>query len=158
MVGGRHGEIAFPKTRPIAEIVLDAARVPASFFRIDEVEAVLLTLIETDIVEDKELGFRPEIGRVGHPGGCQIKLSLTRNVTRIAVVALLGDRIDHIRHHHQRRHLRERVQEVGAGIGNQQHVALVDRSPTPDGGPIHSEAFFKPSLGQLLNRVGDVMP
>src|SRR4029077_18147990 len=99
----------FPKTRPIAEIVLDAARVPASFFRVDEVEAVLLTLIETDIVEDKELGFSPEIGRVGDAGGREIKLSLTRDVARVALLALLRDRIDHIRDHHQRRYLGERV-------------------------------------------------
>ena len=65
VIGGRNREIAFLVARPVAEVVLLAAGIPAAFFGVDEVEAGVRVLIEADVVEDEELGFRAEVGRVG---------------------------------------------------------------------------------------------
>ena len=43
------------------------------------------------------------------------------------------------------------------GIGNQQHVALVDRRPTADARSIHAEAFLEAAQVQLADRVGNVV-
>ena len=92
VVGGRNREIAFLVARTVAQIVFHAARVPAAFFGVDEVEAVLLALIEAHVVEDEELGFGAEVGRVRQSGRAQVHLRLLGDVARIAVIALLGDR------------------------------------------------------------------
>ena len=112
VIGRRHREIAFLVARTVAQIVLFAAGVPAAFFRVDEVEAVLLALIEADVVEDEKLGFGAEVGGVGHAGGGQIHLRLFRDVARIAVVALLGDGIDDVADHDQRWNFGERIHHV----------------------------------------------
>ena len=92
MIGGRHREVAFLVARPVAEIVLAAAGVPAAFLGIDEVEAGVLVLVEADVVEDEELGFGAEVSRVGDAAVLQVQLGLLRDPARIALVALLGDR------------------------------------------------------------------
>ena len=43
------------------------------------------------------------------------------------------------------------------GIGDQQHVAFVDRRPAADAGSVDAEAFFEAALIQLADRIGDVM-
>ena len=43
------------------------------------------------------------------------------------------------------------------GIGNQQHVALVDRRPAADAGAVHAEAFFERRLAQLVDGIGNVV-
>ena len=68
MVGGRHREIAFLVARTVSLVVLLAARIPAPFFRVDEVKAVLLALIEAHVVEDKELGLGAEVSGVSQAG------------------------------------------------------------------------------------------
>ena len=65
VIGGRNREVAFLVARPVAQVVLFAAGIPAAFFGIDEVEAGVLILIEPDVVEDEKLGFGAEIRRVG---------------------------------------------------------------------------------------------
>ena len=42
------------------------------------------------VVEDEELGLRPEDGRVGHAGADKILLGALGNAARIAVVGFLG--------------------------------------------------------------------
>ena len=68
MIGWRHREVSFLVARTITKIVLGAARVPASLFGIDKIKAVLLTLIEADIVKDEELSFSAEICSVSQAG------------------------------------------------------------------------------------------
>src|SRR6266581_1230615 len=86
MVHGRHWEITFFVTRTIAEIVVFTAGITAYFFRIDEIETVLLPLIETNLVTDEELGFSAKARRVGQPRGRPVKPSLLRNLTRVTIV------------------------------------------------------------------------
>ena len=158
MIGRRHREVAFLVARAVSQIVFHAAGIPAAFFRVDEIETVLFALIETNIVKDEELGFRAEVRGIGDACRTQVQLRLARDVARIAVVALLGDGIDHVGHHHQGRHLGERIQHVCARIGNEQHVALVNGRPAANGRAVHAEALFERGLAELVDGIGNVMP
>ena len=94
---------------------------------------MLLALVETNVIEDKELGFGTEKSGIGNAGRSEIQLGLLGDVARIAVVTLLGDWIDDVADHHQSGNFGERIQHVSVGIGNQQHVAFIDRRPAANG-------------------------
>src|SRR5580765_3086968 len=96
MIGGRNGKVAFPETRSVAKIVEFPARVPASLFGVNVVKTVLLALVETHVIENKEFGFGAKVGSVGDARGGQIQLGFTGNVTGVAIVALLGHGIHDI--------------------------------------------------------------
>src|ERR1035441_3127951 len=68
VIGGCHGEVAFAVARAVAEIVLFPARVPAAFFGVDEIKAVLLALVEAHVVEYEKFRLGAEIGGVGNSG------------------------------------------------------------------------------------------
>ena len=72
MIGGRHREIAFLVTWPVAEVGAFAAGVPAALFGVDEIIAGMLVLIETDVIKNEKFGFGSKICRVAHPGILQI--------------------------------------------------------------------------------------
>ena len=107
VVGWRNRKIPFFVTRTISEVPLRPAGIPPALLGVDEVVAFVLILVEADIVEDKKLRFRAEMSRVGNPGGGQIDLRLLGDITRVAIITLLGHGIDHIADHHQRRHFGE---------------------------------------------------
>ena len=157
MVRRRHREVAFLVTRAIAQVVFPTTGIPASFLGVDEVVTLVLILIEADVVENEELGFRAEIGGVGNAAVLQVKLGLLANPARVALVALLGDRVLHVADHHERGGLGERIHDRRVGIRNQEHVALVDRRPTADARSIHAEALFEDAFVNLGHRVRNVM-
>ena len=64
MIGGRNREVAFFVARTVAQVIALAARVPAAFLGVDEVEAGVLVLIEPDVVENEKFGFRAEKGGI----------------------------------------------------------------------------------------------
>ena len=68
--------------------MLGAARVPAAFIRIDVIKTVLRLGVETNAIEDEELGFGAEKSLVGNLGGSQVRLGLQRNLARVARVGL----------------------------------------------------------------------
>ena len=158
VIGWRHREIAFLVAGTIAEIVLDAAGIPAAFFGVDEIKAVLLTLIKADIIENKKLGFSAEISRISNASRTEVHLGLAGDVARITVIALLGDRIDDVAGHDQRGRLGKGVEHVGVGIGDEQHVALMDRCPAANRGAVHAKAFFERRFAQLLDGIGNMVP
>ena len=129
VVGRRNREVAFLVARPVAEIVALAARVPAAFFGINEVEAGVLVLVEADVVEDEELGFRAEIGGVRDAGILQILFRFQRHPSRIALVSLPRDRIDYIAGHHERSMLKKRIDESGRRVRDEEHITFVDGGP-----------------------------
>ena len=51
----------------------------------------------------------------------------------------------------------ERIDQRGRRIGNQQHVAFVDRRPAADRRAVDAEAGFEGILGQLADRVRHVL-
>ena len=82
MIRRRNREIAFLVARPVAQIVVLAARVPAAFFGVDEVKAGVRVLVETDVVEDEKLGFGAEKRRVADAGILQVQFGLLRAIQR----------------------------------------------------------------------------
>ena len=143
VVRWRHREIAFFVARPISLVVFDSPRIPTSFFSVDEVKPMLFTLIKTHVIEDKELRLGSEISRIRQTGRAQIHFRFLRDVARVTVVALLGDRIHHIAYHNQRGHFGERIQHVSAGVRHEQHVALMNRRPAANRRAVHAESFLK---------------
>ena len=109
MIRRRNREVAFLVTRTVAEVVLLAPRIPASFFGVDEVIARVGVGVEADVVEDEELRFGAEIGRIGKAAVLEVELGLLGNPARIAIVVLPRNRIDDVGRHDQRRHFGERV-------------------------------------------------
>ena len=158
VVGGRDGEIAFLVTRPVSQVVLLAPGIPAAFFRIDEVVAVLLGLIEADIVKNEELRLGAEVGGVGNAGVSEVSFRLLGDVARVFQVVLFGDRVDDVADHDQRRNIGEGIQHIPARVRDQQHVAFVDRGPAADAGTVHSESVLEGALIHFVDGIGDVMP
>src|SRR5437016_13665177 len=60
VVSGRHREVTFLVTRPIAQVVLRASGIPAALFSINEIETLIFFLVKTHVIEDEELSFRAE--------------------------------------------------------------------------------------------------
>ncbi len=153
MVGRRDREVAFLVARPVAQIIFGAAGVPAAFFRIDVIETGIRRLIETDVIEDKELGFGAKVSGVGDARILQIHLGFLRDPSRIAVVVLPRDGIDDVGRHHDGFRFVERIEENSIGVRNQEHIALVDRRPPADTGAVDAEALFERGFLQLAHGI-----
>ena len=121
VIGGCNREIALAESRPVAQIVCFPARVPPSLFGVDVVKAILLALIEADVVEDEKLGFRSEIGCIRDAAGTQIHLRFASNKARIAIIGLFCDWIDDVTHQHQRGHLGEGIEQMAVRVRLQHH-------------------------------------
>jgi hypothetical protein len=117
----------------------------------------VLVLIEADVIEDEELGFGAEERGVGHARVIEVQLGLLRDPSRVALVALFGDRVLHVAVEDECGDLGEGIEEGSGGVGDQQHVALVDGGPAADTGAVHTEAFFEAALFELADRIGDVV-
>src|SRR5260370_21466496 len=76
VIGGRDREVAFLVARAVTEVVALAAGIPAAFLGVDEIEAGVLILVEANIVEDEEFGFRAEKGGVAYSAVLQVQLCL----------------------------------------------------------------------------------
>ncbi len=157
MIGRRRGEVTFFVAWPVSEIVLFAPRVPAALFGVDVVEAGVLVLVKANVIENEELGFGAEVGRVGKAAVLQVHLGFLGDPARIALVVLPRDGIDDVAGHHQRAGFGERIHESRAGVRNEQHVALVDGGPATDARPIHAEAFFEGILVEFCYGIRNVL-
>ena len=157
VVGRRQREVAFLVTRAVAQVVFGAARIPAAFLGVDVVIAGVLRGIEMDVVEDEKLGFGAEVGGVGDAAVLEIRFGLAGDEARVAIVALARDRIDDVADHAQRRDLEERIDVGRLGVGHQQHVAFVDRSPAANRRAVEAEAFLEGVLVQLGDGIRNVL-
>ena len=70
----------------------------------------------------------------------------------------MGDRIVDIADHRQRRLGHERVNECGLGLGNDQQIGLVDRTPAHHAGAVERDAFLERILGQGVGRYREMLP
>jgi len=157
VIGGRNREVAFLVARTIAQVVAFAARIPAALFGVDEIESGVLVLIETDVVEDEEFRFRAKKRGVADAAVLEMQFRFLGDPARIALVMLFGDRIDHVAQHDERGDFGEGIHHRGLGVGNQEHVALVDGGPASNARAIHAESLFKRAFLQMLNWIGNVM-
>ena len=96
----------------------------------------VLVLVEADVVEDEELGFRPEIGGVRDAEALYIVLRLAGDVSRIPRIVLARDRVADVAEYGEGLRSQEGIQEGGPGDRLDEHVGLVDRLPSTDAGTV----------------------
>ncbi len=117
----------------------------------------MLVLVETDRVEDVELGLGPEVRGVGDPRSLQVSLRLLRDVAGVAGVELAGDRVLDERVHDQRRVLAEGVHYRGVRVRNEDHVGFLDLLEAADRGPIEAVTLLERLLRELLEGHREVL-
>ena len=135
---------------PCAEDAGVAARVPDALVRLDEVMRAMGVLVERHAVEDEELELgAPEAG-VGDPRRLQELLGLGGDVARVAAVAVAGDRVSDVGGDAERLFLEEGLHVHRGGVGEEEHVALVDVLEPPDARPVEAEPVLERAHVELL--------
>jgi hypothetical protein len=114
-------------------------------------------LIEADVVENEELGFGAEECGIADAGILHEELRFLSDPAGVALVVLPGDGILDVAEHDHGGGIHEWIHDGGGGVGDQEHVALVDGRPAADAGAIDAEAIFERILRELADRVGDVV-
>src|SRR6266536_4546659 len=90
----RHRKISLLVTRLVPEVgPLCAASVPRAFFRIDEIESVIVGLIKSNVIDDIVLYFVTTVAGVGDAGRLEVLLRFLRDIPRIAAVGVSGKRV-----------------------------------------------------------------
>ncbi len=131
---------------------VDLFRVPVGFLGVDLDEAAAHVGAPADIVEDEELGFRAEIGRVGDAGALQISLGALGDGARIAAIAFEGCRFDDVTTQDQRGLFHKRIHDRRVGIRHQGHVGLVDALPAGDTRAVEHLAVLENALVDHVRR------
>ena len=162
LVHGRDGEVPLLVADLVAEVrraveLRLAPGVPHALDRVEEVVARVLVLVEARRVEDVELGLGPEVRGVGDAGAAEVVLRLLGDVARVAAVGLAGDRVLHEAVDVERLVLRERVDHRGVGIGDQEHVRLLDLLEPADRRAVEAQAVLEDVLGELVRRDREVL-
>ncbi len=151
VVGGRDREVALLVAGLVAEVAtaLLGARVPRALDRVDEVVGGELVLVEADRVEDVELALRTPVRALRDAAAPQVRLGLAGDVARVAGVGLAGHRVADKAVEDQRGVLRERVEDRGGGVGEQEHVRLLDLLEATDRGAVEPEPLLERVLVEL---------
>jgi hypothetical protein len=158
-IGRSNREVPLLVARLVAEVgVLHPTAVPPALLGVDVVVAGVLVGLEADVVEDEELRLRTEVGRVGDSRELEVVDRLLRDEAGIARVRLPGDRIDDVADQRQGRVVTERVDDRRLRVGNDQHVACVNRLPAPDTRAVEPEPLLEGFLGELVHRERDMLP
>jgi len=125
------------------------AGIPPALLGIDLVEGTVHRGVESNVVEDVELGLGAEKAGVSDTGAGQVLLGLAGNIARVARIGLQGERVVHEEVARHRLSTAERIDPGGAHVGQQRHVGLVDRLETLDGRSVEGHA-----AGQRFRRDG----
>ena len=141
-VDRRDREIAALGARPVAHVaaVIVAAAVGRQLDIVDPERGRTVAVLEADVVEHEEFGFRPDEDGVADAGLAEIGFGAGRGRARVAAVKLAGRRLDDVAEQDQHRGGAERVDIGGLEVGLQNHVALVDRLPAGDRAAVEHEA------------------
>ena len=130
-----------------------------AFLGLDVVVARVLLGVVADVVEDEELGLGAEVGGVGDAGRLEIGLGLARDVARVARIVGAGDRIGDVADHGERGLLGEGIHHRGVGVGDDQHVAVVDRLPAANRRPVESQSLIERRFVlEFADRRGEMLP
>ncbi len=117
----------------------------------------VLVLVEAHVVEDVELGLGAEVGGVGQAGAPQVVLGLLGHVAGVTAVGLAGDRVLHEAVDVQRLVGPEGVDDRRVGVGDQEHVGLLDLLEPPDRRAVEAVPVLERLLRQLVGRDGEVL-
>ena len=162
LVHRRDGEVALLVPRLVREVgraveLELTAGVPHTLDRVEEVVAGVLVLVEARGVEDVELGFGPEVRRVGDAGALQVLLGLLGDVARVARVGLAGDGVLHEAVEVQRRVLAERIEDRGVRVRDQEHVGFLDLLEAADRRAVEAVTVLEAVLGELVDGHREVL-
>src|SRR6266536_652161 len=106
----RHRKISLLVTRLVPEVgPLCAASVPRAFFRIDEIESVMVGLIKSNVIEDIELYFGTPGAGVGDAGRLEVLLRFLRDIPRVSALGVSGTRVTNIPTQAQRGQFGKRI-------------------------------------------------
>ncbi|MBA7589415.1 hypothetical protein ES708_31500 [subsurface metagenome] len=122
---------------------LNPSGIPAPFYRIDMVVALMLVLIETDVVEDEKLRLRSEIGGVGQLGLFEVILRFYGDMPGIPGVILACNRIADVADQYECFFGQKGIDEGRFGDGLDQHIRFVDALPAPDARSVETETILK---------------
>jgi hypothetical protein len=127
----------------VAEIthLVFGAGVGGKLRRVNPETAIIGLGAETDVIEHEELGLGSEHGDVADAGLLHIGLRLASNRAGIALIRLVGKRLQHVTKHGQRALSEEGIDHCGLAVGHELHVRLVDRLPAGDRGAVKHDAF-----------------
>ena len=139
----RHREIALLEADVVAEIaaLVFGVGIGREFDGVEPEAGVVGLRGILDVVEDEELGLRPEEHRVADAHALTMAFGLLGDAARIAVVGLAGGRLEHVADERQRRLGEERIDAGGRRVRHQVHVGFVDRLPAGDRGAVEHLAF-----------------
>ena len=160
-VGRRDGEVPLLLAQLVCEVGLAVeglAGVPEPLDRVDLVEGAVLALLVGEVLEDEELGLGPEVAGVGDPAFDQPALGLRGDVTRIARVRVVGERVGDRADQRQRRNRVIGIDDRGPRIRLQQHVGLVDRLESANRGAVESETGLEVARVEHVERHLHVLP
>lgn len=90
-------------------------------------------MFPADAVEDEELGFGTEVGRVTNARRLQIGFGAQAEGTRITVIVLAGLGFVHVALENEGVDLAERVHAGAVGIRHQKHVGGFNTAPADKG-------------------------
>ena len=158
VVGRREGEVALLVADLVAEVgLLVAGGVPGALDRVDAVARRVVVLVVAHVVEDEELGLGADVAGVGDAGRPQVLGRLARHVAGIAAVGLAGERVVDEAVDRQRLPGAEGVDERGVGVGDQDHVRLLDLLEPADRRAVEAHALVEQLGRELAGRHREVL-
>ena len=85
---GRNGEVSTLERRLVTQVrrLFSSTQIPATLLRVDEVVTGMLILVILNVVEDEELSFGAEEGRVGDPRRLQIRIGALGNCAWVTAI------------------------------------------------------------------------
>lgn len=128
LVGRWDGEVAFFEARAVAVVFAAAigSAVPDGFVAVEEVVAAVGGLVEAYVAEEEEFGFWSEVGGVGDAAGFEVGVGFACDVAWVAAVGLACEGVVDVADEAEGGYFECGVDEGGAGIGEDEHVAFVD--------------------------------
>ena len=159
-VNRRFGEVAALDVRAVAEVAagIFGAAVIRAFLAVDAVTDMVHVDIDADVLENEELGFRPDIDRIGDAGFLQVFLGRFGDGTRIAVIGFASGRFDDVAEHFHGRLGREGVHAPFGDVRLQDHVGFIDAFPAGDRGTVEIDAVFNHVLVDRIDVLVGMLP
>src|SRR5260221_13833403 len=118
---------------------------------------LVLRRAKLDVLEDEELRLGTEIGAIGDAGRLEIFFGFACDIPRIARVGSAA-RLRDVTDEAECGLGGKRIQDRAAGVGHQQHVALVDLLEAADAGAIKANALAEERLLQRTGGDAEMLP
>jgi hypothetical protein len=158
-VGWSDREVALFRANLVTEVrELFPPAVPVALSAVDQMEGGIARVAVADFVENKELGLRSEEGGVSDSGALEIRFRFFGDAARVAIVGLARDRIHDGADQAEGRFGVKDIDPRRARIGDDEHVAGVDRAPAADARSVEAEALGENLLAVLSKGGGEMLP